>query len=240
MPENRKVKQYKEALQRVYDQKKDAGLLSSFLEKPTKTDIKKWMDNYLSKDVINNDDLDVLKRFSGSSENFEVIKKELVKPDRYQTISKQFRLGIKTGKIEILDLIALIINFEQRPFSTFDRRDFLEVNISPSDINKINTSLKTKILKEYKENPDFNSISINGDRDKTLGVLPMDEYYIQMSYLDGYDITNKDIIEQLERESSLIKSKYRSTDLSQGYFADSVLQNSKVIISGNPGFVINL
>jgi len=238
MSTKNRIIEYREALQKRYNQKKKSGTLSSFLIQPTKTDIKKWVETYLGKDMNNEYDIEILNQFLHTSgKDVKYLKKELTSSDdKYRTVAEQFSQKITTKTIRILDFIALVIDFKQRPYKIFEEKDFIEVSTpSSNDTGNSCLPLKQKIEEEYKIQPEFNSISINGDRDQVLGKLPMDNYFIQMSYLEGYDIMNRDIIYQLERESSLIKSKYRFTDLSQGYFSHGLLQNNKIIIAGNPG-----
>lgn len=158
--------------------------------------------------------------------------KNSCKPDDFKSIITFLKKGSSPNKPGTIQLTKMLLEFD-----ITTSKAVKEIIKIPKD-TRLNTAEILKHLVEvYLKSPNFNSIKINGDVDGKIGVLSMEEYYILLSYISYEDTYNRDSLLKLEKEYSY--SKWSDTispnELSQDYITENIINNNKVIISGNPG-----
>ncbi|MCL7753106.1 NACHT domain-containing protein [Polaribacter sp. Z022] len=188
-------------------------------------------------DFLNNQDLKekeqpLIINYFPSLKTINEIKTNC-KPADFRPIVNFLKEGTSPNRHGIFPLTKLLLEFDiskAKNSIEFIQQKF-ETTTSSIDL--------IKHLREfYLNDTNFNSIKVNGNIDNKLGVLSMDDYYIQLSYTSYEDIDNRDSLLKLEKEcaySKVNKSKANSRNLSKDYISDSILANNKIIVSGNPG-----
>ena len=195
---------------------------------------------YLCEKEISDTDKKIVENFFKKKEEKDLTSKiRGINSDRFKAILNYLR-GITKGfrHEESYSFVAWLIDFEPRPYQTYLNYGSGNSILNLPNKPRIKENLIEILSKKYINSPEFNSIKINGDVDNQIGVLSMDDYYIQLSYTSYEDIYNRDSLLKLEKEyahSKVYKSTINNRDLSQDYISENIISNDKVIISGNPG-----
>lgn len=191
----------------------------------------------IRKDSLSNGDNKILSNFC-ELEGFNSI--EIVPITKYKPLinflTKESPKSIRNQ--ETVNLLAFLLDFKPRPYSQFlkeGKHEITEISTEKQS-NLIVQSFKDK----YLNHSDFNSIKINGDVDNSIGLLSMENYYIQLSYISQADIYNRNSLLKSEIDPSYFKIKASRVPLSitahsQDYITEAVLVNDRIVISGNPG-----
>ncbi len=158
--------------------------------------------------------------------------KNSCKPDDFKSIITFFKKGSNPSKPGTIQLAKMLLEFD---IST--GKAIKEIIKAPKDTSLNRPETLKHLAEIYLKNPNFNSIKINGDVDGKIGVLSMEEYYILLSYISYEDTYNRDSLLKLEKEYGYSKKSntISPNELSQDYITENIINNNKVIISGNPG-----
>ncbi|QHI38035.1 hypothetical protein IMCC3317_34190 [Kordia antarctica] len=204
------------------------------------------------KDLHKGQIMNCLKDFLGSSECNEAHQKKII--NYYSQDVKTINQVIRVCKADDFKPIIGFLNLETSPsrHGIFPlTKILLEFDIQlGQELKKIQKNLKApfitnnlfreKIKEFYLTDSEFTTIKINGDLDSKLGILSMEDYYIQLSYTSYKDICNQDSLLKLEKEYSYSKinknkNSFYKSNLAKDYVAKNIIFNNKVLIIGNPG-----
>jgi len=145
---------YRNTIKKRYEEVKNDDL-SGLLSHPTSVNLR-TLCSMKAEEKINRDDLFIFKRFFGCNEGDDIFKKiENFDPDKLKPVGNFLRGKTTSTSRIILELIAVLVNFEFRPFMKFSKANSESVeegdlkNTQEDRKTKPETSLKTK--KEKKE-----------------------------------------------------------------------------------------
>ncbi|MBL7780472.1 MAG: NACHT domain-containing protein [Saprospiraceae bacterium] len=118
---------------------------------------------------------------------------------------------------------------------------FLRIFPEPETEKKLQVAyhLPIHLANHYKTHSDFTQIRINGDKTALLGSLSMEDYFIQLSYVEHQKLADRESLLNEEQQPSSEKIKINSifrAELSAEAISDNILGNNhRIVISGNPG-----
>lgn len=99
---------------------------------------------------------------------------------------------------------------------------------------RLEQELSQNIRNLYLKHEDFTQIRVVGDICKDGQSLSMDDYYMDLSYLEREDIEARDSLLLKEKES--FRNKISQNKIPHSYISDSILAtDNRVVIMGNPG-----
>ncbi|GAA3623149.1 NACHT domain-containing protein [Flavivirga jejuensis] len=221
---------------KAYEDAKSKDLLT-YLGNPTKGLLRKCLIDFINSEYYTESHKkSILNYFPDNIKSIESVITESKDDDFKAVVSLLSGDTDSSSRNGTFPLIKILLDYDLQ-FSI----DTIEKLKKNNEEKKLTSEEAVKeIFRIFKEKSIFNSISINGDVNNSLGILPMCEYYIQLSYVSHQELHNRDSLIKSEKENSFSKvsshtKAYYDSDLSQGYISESILSNKKVIISGNPG-----
>lgn len=101
-------------------------------------------------------------------------------------------------------------------------------------LSLLEQELVSSFINFYLTNKSFTEIQIIGDIEKKVPRLSMEDYFMDLAYLESKEIDNPDDLIRKEQEN--LRQKISRNNYSHSYITDSILYNeNRVVISGNPG-----
>lgn len=140
------LEEYKKAIRAKYEVEK-TEIYSSFLLNPSRAQLRKLCVERF-KENLNSDDLRSFKLFFGFEFAYDNLNKLKLHTDKFRPIETFFKAETDLTDIEGLNIAAILVNFNPRPFNKFNKSDF---SVTEDNFKE---DLKTTIpqQKEFKTN----------------------------------------------------------------------------------------
>ncbi|WP_333696805.1 hypothetical protein [Flavobacterium sp.] len=139
-----RLEAYKKAIRVKYEEEKN-GEFSSFLFNPSRAKLRDLC-NEIFKENNNPDDLKSFKLFLGFDYNLNHLNRLREQKDKFRPIETFFKGETDLQDIEGINIAAILVNFEPRPFAKFRQTDLPAKEIENTNENEFSTSntLKNK------------------------------------------------------------------------------------------------
>ncbi|WDF62345.1 hypothetical protein [Flavobacterium sp. KACC 22763] len=144
---------YKKAIKEKYEEVKN-GDDFYFLNAPTRGKLNKLCWEKFANNDMHSNDLNVFNSLLGLSFDISAKKKFKQETDLFRPVEKFFKGETDPDKIDVVDMAAILVDFNPRPFNKFRKE------IDPENLKLIEELRDTK---HYK--PEFSSVGFSNDAD---------------------------------------------------------------------------
>ena len=199
---------YKEAIKAKFEEEKN-GIYSSFFISPSRAKLRQLCEEKL-KNSINSEDLNSFKFLFGFEFNASNKNKLQANTDRFRPIETFLKGDTDLTDLNAINLAAMLVDFQPRPFRIFANKDGIDKNesvtlIKNQSLSKADVEESNSIISLKETNPLDYSIKKNIKRKISIGILSL----ISLSTI-GY--TAKSIIAPDQQCMQWQKNHYEIVD----------------------------
>lgn len=155
--------------------------------------------------------------------------------DKFRSVLEFLNANDPNRKVNKENTLAVAAIFVGYPIETPE-----QPLVTPQETPK-GISLHEMVKAKYATDDRFQTIQVYGDKENIVGKLQMEQYYIQLSYINSSNLKHRDTLLQLEKEYSSYKVNYDTSNFfvpkaTENYITEEILHSfQKIIITGNPG-----